>query len=187
MPGTWQPKRMGARASGLIAIALLCVGTAAGAQPTDQAVKAAFLAKFARYVSWPPAARPGPGAALQLCIIGQDNLGALIDRATAGQAVDEHPIAIRRIASPEQAASCQVAFVDGGSTKSTAALLAALRGQPVLTVTDAGAGTARGMIHFVVIDGRVRFYIDRTAASAARLTIDSRLLSLAVGVRQARS
>ncbi|HJQ18094.1 MAG TPA: YfiR family protein [Allosphingosinicella sp.] len=171
----------------LIAIALLCAATAARAQPTDQAVKAAFLSKFARYVSWPPAARPGPGAPLQLCIIGQDNLGALIDRAAAGQAVEEHPITIKRIASPGQAASCQVAFVDGGSPKSTAAWLAALRGQPILTVTDAGAGATRGMIHFVVIDGRVRFYIDRAAASAARLMIDSRLLSLAVGARQARS
>ena len=185
MPGRGMRKM--SRTSGLIAIALLCASTAARAQPTDQAVKAAFLAKFARYVIWPPGARPSPGAALQLCIIGQDNLGALIDRATAGQAVEAHPIAIRRIASPDQAASCQVAFVDGGSAKSTAAWLAALHGQPILTVTDAGAGATRGMIHFTVIGGRVRFYIDRATVSAARLAIDSRLLSLAVVTRQARS
>jgi hypothetical protein len=165
------------------ALAMLGIAVPAAAQPTDQAVKAAFLPKFARYVSWPPAARPGPGAPIQLCIIGTDSLGRLIDQAASGQSVDQHPIAIRRIASPGQAAGCHVAFVNGGNEKSTAAMLAALQARPVLTVTDGQSRGARGMIHFTLHQGRVRFYVDAAAAAQAKLTIDSRLLGIALGVK----
>jgi hypothetical protein len=53
----------------------------------------------------------------------------------------------------------------------------------VLTVTGA-ADAARGIIHFVVTGGRVRFFIDQSAAAQRGLAISSRLLALAVGVKQ---
>jgi YfiR/HmsC-like len=53
----------------------------------------------------------------------------------------------------------------------------------VLTVTDGAADPDnRGIINFVISDGRVRFEIDNLAAEASRLTISSKLLSLAVRV-----
>ena len=39
------------------------------------------------------------------------------------------------------------------------------------------------MIHFTVVDGRVRFLIDQGSATARGLTISSRLLALAVEVK----
>jgi len=38
------------------------------------------------------------------------------------------------------------------------------------------------MIHFVIRDGRVRFYIDEAGAALRGLSVSSRLLALAVGV-----
>ena len=59
-------------------LGLLGLGTAATAaalpaqaQPTEEAVKAAFLPKFPRYVSWPAGAAPGPGRPYRLCVIGR--------------------------------------------------------------------------------------------------------------------
>jgi YfiR/HmsC-like len=43
------------------------------------------------------------------------------------------------------------------------------------------------MIHFTVAGGRVRFFIDEAAAAERGLSISSRLLALALGVRQRRS
>lgn len=171
----------------MAAVAMLCATGPAAAQPTEQAVKAAFLPKFARYVTWPPASRPAPGAPIQLCIIGNDSFGRLIDQAAVGQSVEQHPIAIRRLASPGQAAGCHVAFVDGGDEKSTGAMLAALQTRPVLTVTDGRTRAVRGMIHFTLHQGRVRFYVDAAAAAQAKLTIDSRLLGIALAVKERRS
>jgi hypothetical protein len=54
----------------------------------------------------------------------------------------------------------------------------------VLTVTDARAGPAQGMIHFTIRQGKVGFHIDDATAARSRLSISSRLLQLAISVRQ---
>ena len=65
--------------------------------------------------------------------------------------------------------------------QSPAEALREIRGQPVLTVTDeAGDPNARGMIDFVLREGRVRFRIDPRMAERSGLLISSKLLSLAV-------
>ena len=165
----------------LAAIALLFAAPA-GAQPSDLAVKAAFLTKFGAYVGW-PRLQTGP---LTLCVVGSDPFGATLDGAARGQQVDGRPIAVRRLPAATGAESCQIAFVEGASPPRTAELLQALRGKPVLTVTDSRAGPHRGMIHFVIDGGRVRFHIDQAAAQQSGLSLSSRLLAIALSVRSAR-
>ena len=161
-------------------LALAALPAAAAAPPSDLAVKAAFLTKFPAYVAWPAAARPRPGAPLQICLVGGDPFGRLIDEAARGQQVDGHPLQVRRLDAAGQAAGCHIAFVEGRSPS----LLQGLQGRPVLTVTDARAGAQGGMIHFVIHQGRVRFNIDEALAARSGVGISSRLLGIALSVRQ---
>lgn len=162
------------------ALALLASPAGAAAPPSDVAVKAAFLTKFPAYVAWPAAARPRPGAPLHICILGGDPFGRLIDDAARGQQVDGHPLQVRRLGAPAQAGGCHVAFVQGGG----GGALQGLQGKPVLTVTDSRAGAQSGMIHFVIHQGRVRFNIDEAQAARSGVGISSRLLRIALNVRQ---
>lgn len=177
--------------SGLLALllaALLPLGApGARAQPTAAAVKAAFLPKFPRYVQWPAGAHPGPRQPFTLCVIGRDPFGGQLDRAAASEVIDGRAVAVRRIATPDGAAGCHLAFVQGRNQSDTARFLLALRNRPILTVTDGAAGPQRGIIHFTVAAGRVRFFIDDAEAAERGLSISSRLLALALGVRQRRS
>jgi hypothetical protein len=97
--------------------------------------------------------------------------------------VDGHPIVVRRLASAAGARGCHLAFVGGSPQQPTGQMLAALGGQPVLTITDSRSGPQRGIIHFALVSGRVRFFIDEAAAAQRGLSISSRLLGLAVAVR----
>src|SRR3546814_18509116 len=63
-------------------------------------------------------------------------------------------------------------------------MLTALQGQPILTITDDRLGPQRGIVHFILKDGRVRFPIDDTLAARRHLTISAQLLSLAVSDRK---
>jgi YfiR/HmsC-like len=165
----------------LQALALLSALPApAVAQPNDLAVKAAFLTKFPAYVAWPAGVRPRPGGALQICLVGGDPFGRLLDEAARGQQIDGHPLRVRRLDASGQAAGCHIAFVQSG----IAAQLQGLQGKPVLTVTDARSGTQGGMIHFVIHQGRVRFTIDEAQAARSGVGISSRLLGIALSVRQ---
>lgn len=160
-----------------LAVAFGLILTAA-AEPTDRDVKAAFLPRFARYVTWPPESMPRGGAPFVLCIVGGDPFGRSLDDAAGSQLIDGRRVVVRRIASAAAADSCHIAFLANGQN------LASMPARPVLTVTDAATTSQRGIIHFVVSGGRVRFFIDESAANRRGLSISSRLLALAIGVRQ---
>lgn len=167
-------------------LASLCAGLVilagvapAAAQPLEQSVKAAFLTKFPRYVEW-PGARPA-GRPVELCIVGSDPFGSLVDQAARS---DPSQVVVRRVERVEQARNCEVAFLAGTRQQSTAAMVAALQNLPVLTITDARFGSAQGMIHFALRQGKVGFHINDALAARSRLSISSRLLRLALSVRQ---
>jgi hypothetical protein len=173
-----------------VALALgLCLPPAVASQapaPGGDARRASFLPKFPRYVTWPQARRLAPGGAYQLCIIGADPFGRALDTAAAGEQIDGHGVAVRRLPGSAGADGCHLAYVRGADAVETDRLLFALRSQPVLTVTDAESGPQRGMIHFATVSGRTRFFINEAEAARLGLTISSRLLALAAGVTQRR-
>ncbi|QAY79291.1 YfiR family protein [Sphingosinicella sp. BN140058] len=167
----------------LAAAALLCaLSGAAPAQPSDLAVKAAFLTKFPAYVTWPASAQPGAEAPFALCVIGDDPFGPRLDAAARGQQVDGHAVQVRRLGNAAAASDCRIAFVQAATPAATSAVLDALADKPILTVTDRGA--AQGMVHFEIAEGRVRFRIDEAAARKSGLEINSRLLAIALSVKR---
>lgn len=165
-----------------LALFLADSATAVGQLVPDVEVKAAFLPKFAAYVNWPPTALATTDP-VQICVIGQDPFGKHLDEAVENQRVDLHAIQVRRLGSTSGAQTCNIAFLGGSAKQSTAAMQEALRGQPILTITDAGLGSGRGMVHFALKDGRVRFHIDDAMAARSNLAISARLLSLAISVK----
>jgi len=161
---------------------MLVVGGTASAEPTDTAVKAAFLPRFARYVTWPAAALPKGSDPFVLCVIGDDPFRSMLNQAVKSQLVDGRRIVVRHMKSAAGAEGCHIAFVQGTRAQPAGQMLAAMGRRPVLTVTDASS-RQRGLIHFALVGGRVRFFIDQSGAAQRGLSISSRLLALALGVR----
>ena len=168
-----------------VAAGILTLSAATPARPNtdslESAVKAAYLCKFPDFVSWPPDALGADG--FVLCVVGQGPFGNLIERAAQGQSVQQHAIVVRRYPSIAGNPGCNLLFAAGSGAQSVSEILAVLRGSPVLTVTDGQTEEALGIINFVMVDGRVRFEINRSALAQTGLAISSKLLSLAVRVR----
>jgi hypothetical protein len=165
-----------------ILLAALAEPAAAAGASLEYAVKAAFLVKFAPFVTWPAtAAESGP---FRICVLGHAPFGASLNDAVRGRSMGERPIVVRHLNAVTPEAACQVLYVGRTSAQTPREALAAVRGQPVLTVTDAGQGADRGIVHFVVVDGHVRFAIDVAAARANGLAVSSKLLDLAINLRQ---
>lgn len=161
------------------ALALFAPALARAQPPSEAAVKAAFLVKFGAYVGWPSGAGP-----ITLCMVGRDVFGGALDRATGGERIDGRPVQTRRMELVTRASGCDIAYLAGSARQTVPAALATLKGAPVLTVTDSRWSNARGMIHFQVAQNRVRFHIDDHAAGEGGLTMSSKLLGLALSVRQ---
>jgi hypothetical protein len=159
------------------AAAWVAAGWAAAAEPLELAVKAAYLAKFPNYVEWPATSLGSPGRPFVLCVVGEDPFGPLLDEAAAGQQVQGRPLAVRRLQSVGRESGCHVAYVGANRAES-------LRGSPVLVVSELPGA---GIIDFVLRDNRVRFTVDDEAAAHAGLAISSRLLSVALAVKQRKA
>ena len=171
----------------LMAFSLTFPGQAAWAQDgnsLEKAVKATYLYKFGGFVDWPDAAFVSPSSDVHLCIAGDDPFGTTLDLAVQGQQVEGRPVVVRRIKTAEPDSQCHIMFISGSSAQSVAEGINAVSGTPTLTITDSSRdAAAKGIIHFVVRDNRVRFEIDDRIAASNGLLISSKVLSLAVSVR----
>lgn len=170
----------------VLAVALGFLGlagsaTSACAQTLEYAVKANYLYKFAPFVEWPPHAFSNATSPFNLCVLGEAPFGRALEEATQNERVGDRPIIVHRLTTVASASSCHVLYV--GRSKVAKDALAALRGKPVLTVTDSDHGGRGGVVHFVLQHGRVRFAIDAAAARTQGLAISSKLLGLAVSSR----
>jgi hypothetical protein len=174
----------GARRAGWAAIALLAIGLPAPAWATalESAVKATYLYKLAPFVTWPPVAFNAADQPLVICVQGPDSFATLVERAAGGQRVGAHPVAVRHLTHLDRASGCHIAYVAGSSAQSASQALAAVSGAPVLTVTDAANGSAKGVVHLILNGGKVRFSVNAAQAQADGLAISSKLLALAVEV-----
>src|SRR5437667_1287269 len=167
-----------------LALCACMLGHAWAAEPLGYAVKAAYLSKFGFYVEWPNGAFASPASPLNLCVVGDDPFGNLLDdaAAAAAQRGEGRAIVVMRMKSIARDSACHIVYL-GGDARS-AALVEALRGTPALVVSDArNSNTPLGTIHFVLKDNRVRFIVDDEAAAQSGLNVSSKLLSLALSVK----
>ena len=169
---------------GVLAVALLHAATSAPAAVSAVAVKAAYLSKFAAYVTWPPNSAPSAGAPIVICVVGRDPFRKMLDQAIANQLLDQHPLLVRRVARVDVDTGCHIAFLGGSSAQSVAAALESLQAAPVLTVTDERTAGSRGILHLQVERNRVGFHVDTALAARNSLSISSKLLELALSVTQ---
>ena len=172
----------------LLAILLIALASpwaqAADGNALELAVKATYLYKFEPFITWPAGAFAGPDSPFNLCIVGTDPFGTLIDQAVGGQHIGDRPIAVLRLPAAMPDNHCQMLFIGTPDPHAIMQQFLALHGLPVLTVTDSvDEPAAKGMINFVVADNKVRFEIDNDAAGRAGIAISSKLLSLAIPAR----
>ena len=171
--------RVGAAALGLG----LAVPAEAESGSLELAAKATYLYRLAPFVTWPGSAATLAGP-LFICVQGDDPFGQLLDRVVAGQRVAGRLIVVRRLPRLEPDSDCAIAYVAGSSAQSQAQALAAVERAPVLTVTDAARGPAKGIVHLQREGGQLRFSIDAAKAEVAGVEISSKLLALAVVVKR---
>jgi hypothetical protein len=143
----------------------------------EDQIKAVFLFNFAKYVDWPdPPA--GTSASIRMCVPANPQFLATLRSTVQGEVVNGRPLAATELDGLDAARECDILYVGNASSRDAAAWSTAVRGHHTLTVGD---GTlANGIvIAFVRDQNRVRFDINRGAASQQHLSISSRLLDLA--------
>lgn len=157
----------------------------ASERPSTYAVKAAYLYKFTPFVEWPASAFRGAASPFRLCIGGRDPFRGLMDRAARGRRVGDHPMVVVRLPIVTKGASdCHLLFLAPSRAQTPQQMLAAVAGQPVLTVADEALDASGAMVQFVALDRRVRFEIRSDAVQASGLVLSSKLMALSAPPRE---
>ncbi len=150
------------------------------------AVKAAFLYRFAGYIEWPQ--RAAPDAQFMIAVLGGDQVAGelrkLVPERPAGNTLTQ----IRSIGNIRQLGSAQILYIGTDFHGDLGSVIASIGAQPVLVVTDHEGGLDEGgVVNFLLVDRHLRFEVSLTAAERAGLKISSELLSVAVRVQGGRA
>jgi hypothetical protein len=150
-------------------------------RPTEFQVKAAYVYNFGKFVRW-PAKSPSNVNSFDICVLGKDPFGRVLDATVSGETIDGKKVSVNRV-SRDQISHCRVLFVGDSEQNRLVAILAAARTSGVLTVSDMPRFAERGgMIGFVNQQDRIRFEVNRTAVEGAGLMLSSELLKVATRV-----
>lgn len=163
----------------VVACLVVVAATPATQQLPDASLRAAFLFNFARYTEWPATALPAK-APLTICT-DDETVFAALEAAVTDKAINNHPLRARRLSSPADARSCQIAYLRRMTSAEATRLRPGFVAAHVFTVVDSAEVMRAGAVaHFFVEDRRLRFAIHLPHATSAGLQLSSRLLSLAV-------
>ena len=182
--GCFRPGAAGGRVALWLGYGLLLGGLLASPARAQVAkeyqIKAAYLYNFAKFVEWPAERFADDRAPLVIGIWGKDPFGEELQAIARGHKINGRNIVIKQVETAEEAGGVHLLFFSDGGDGRLAEILAALKGNAVLTVGQSDKFIAAGgMINFVREADKVRFEIDADAAERAGLKISAQLLKLA--------
>lgn len=176
-------------ALGCLLAGLLLWSFEATAQTTQRAteierqVKAAYLHKFTGFVEWPPGAFAAADSPIVIGVMGEDKLADELANLAAGRTVNGRSLSVRKLPQGDLPADIHVLFLGRLERNKLIEVFAALKGRPVLTVTDAlDAYTLGSMVNFVIAKDRLRFEVALPPVEASRLKISALMLAAAYKV-----
>jgi hypothetical protein len=147
-----------------------------------EAVKAAFLYRFASFVEWPA---DSPASPFVIAVAGDDDVATQLEALVPRMMVNHQPVQLRRVSRVADLDGVHILYVGPDALARTRALRSAALERPILIVTDDDRGLDAGaIINFVEVNRNLRFEISLISADRARLKIDSALLSVAARVER---
>lgn len=168
-------------ASATLLIALLIGLPATAGQVSEQGVKAAFVANFARYLKWPSTAFEAASDPIVIGVYGDRHFCSVLKNVTTGREVGGRPLQVVEYSNLERTVDCHILFIGASQAGNHEHIIRMTKGSGVFTVSDSpGFAQAGGVANFVIVEKKVRFEINERAAEQAGVTVSSKLLRLAI-------
>ena len=147
---------------------------------SEQAVKAAFLVNFPKYVDWPAESFAATNSPIVIAVLGETKVAGELQKMIADRTVGGREIVLKQLASGEAPGACQILFVAAAEQAHASDVLGKIKDESILTVGESDNFLDDGgIINLAVRNQKVALVINLAAADHARLKISSKLLSVA--------
>lgn len=155
--------------------------SAGDASFSEEAVKAAYLHRFAAYVEWPETGPPV--GAFTIGVMGSDSVLEQLQRLLPAITVRGRAASARAVKTLADLDEVSILYIAPGRLAAARPIIAAAAKRSVLVVTDDSGGlNVGGVINFVRVGPNVRFEVSQPAADRCGLKIDAALLGVAARV-----
>lgn len=149
---------------------------------SEYKLRAAYLYNFSKFIRWPESAFKSKDSAFVIGLLGEDapmEIAGLLNSRTIGS----RPIKVRQYRTGEGMDGCHLLYLQ--SNQEWKPVLRTLKSSRVITVGDDPSFVDDGgAIQLITIRKRLRFIINLKAAGFAGVDLDSRLLSLALEIKE---
>lgn len=147
---------------------------------TEDELKTAYMFNFARFVQWPE--EKNQPKFFKFCIYPNNRFGELFLQLEQLQ-IGEKKIQVSELSSIRSIQQCHAVFIDSLPKKDLSRAMLIAKEHHVLTISDQNNFSDNGgMIHMFIKNGKIRFNINYDSSSDAKLTISSKLMSLASNI-----
>jgi hypothetical protein len=148
--------------------------------PSEYALKAAMIHKFAGFVTWPAESFETSTSPVVLTVLGTDPFGSELEDMVQGPTASGRRIVVQRVRDERHLTTCHILFVASSEESRFKEILSRVNGRAVLTVSDTeGFCEQGGIVSFYREGKHIRFQINPTAAEREGIKISSQLLKLA--------
>lgn len=163
----------------LIGALSLSAGSIYAQDNKEYLVKAAFIYNFTKFVEWPGDKAISKQSSVDVCMVGDSGMAetaAVFKKASTVKL----SISLVREKNISNLGHCHIVFISGGESGKLPGLLEAMKGRPILTVSDIDDFAEQGgMIGFVMVGDNIKLAANTKVAAASGLRIDAQLLEVA--------
>ena len=147
------------------------------AQDRDYTYKAIFIYNFIKYIEWPTTKQSFKIGILN----GTPEMMAAFEKMIEKKSGEGQKLVLENYHSASAAGDCQLLFIPDNQSNILSEVSAKLSGKPTLIVTESDGLIKKGSgINFIIVDGKLRFELNRSTLKEADLKVSSNLLGLAI-------
>ena len=148
----------------VVSVVLLCTSAGRAQDVTESSLKAAFIYNFAKFTEWPADVLPAT-ATFTACVLGDNATRDALDRIVKGRQLSGRTISVSEVQLGVGLRSCHLLYLSGVTPAQIAAIVAAVRGAPVLTISDIDDfARGGGIAQMFVENGKMRFDLNLDVA-----------------------
>lgn len=144
----------------------------------DYRLHSGFMYHFTKYIEWPAAKKSGD---FVIGVVGNAPISDALNAMAASKTVGTQKIVIKKFSNVAAVSDCQILFLSNDSAKDVDEAASKSKSKNYLLVTESNGLAKKGAcINFVVVDGKLKFELSKSAVKDAGLKVSSELLGLAI-------
>jgi hypothetical protein len=139
-----------------------------------------FIYNFTRYIHWPAEYQSGD---FVIGVLGESEIQPYLEEMAQRKKMRERSFQVHRMDLNASLQKCHILFVPQAQSEQLDEVLAKLKGNATLVITEKPGMCQKGsMINFISIGGRWKFELNKEALEKAKLKVSSELVRFAVPI-----